>query len=394
MNKKIKQYISNALHSIRTIKRRTKRYYINHIIKNELDTEEVKKAQVVLYMSGDLSNHYQFQQWVEPLKALHAKHPILVITRNANLFIVLKKEGAFPTVLLPTLNELITFYKQYRFPVILYVNNANKNFQSLIYNEGFHIHLNHGESEKESMHSNQSKAYDAVFCVGDRAIQRYEEALFNFTSEKYIKIGRPQLDFIEPFQLEKNTEQKVILYAPTWEGHHESMDYCSVAKYGVTLIQKLLEDPSYMVLYKPHGNIGKRREEIQSAHNKILSLIDKHPNGKLVAEFDINSIFTAVDFAFFDNSSVMIDYLHTDKPAFFFNIQEDHGLRFLAKCFNAITDEDIEYIIHMMKKHLATDPNKQIRKEIKTFYLGTFKPMESTQRFIEQVGHFIAKRGA
>ena len=379
-------------HPIKIVKKYLKNYYINNIIGNDLDNPTIKKCTVIIYMSGGINNHYQFIQWINPFKELHKKHPILIVTRSAKLFLKLKQEELFPIVLLRTLNDLTTFYNQYKFPIILYVNHANQNFQSLSYTKGFHIHLNHGESEKESMYSNQSKAYDSIFCVGDRAVERYEEALLNFDPQKYIKIGRPQLDFIEPFHINKTPEQKVILYAPTWEGHHQTMDYSSIEKYGFLLIKELLNNPNYIVLYKPHGSTGLRRNDIKTAHKKIISLVQSHNNGKLVSDYDINSIFTTVDFAFFDNSSVMIDYLHTDKSAFFFDMLEDIGLRYLLKCFNAIKSDDIESVINRMKEHIQDDPNKQARKDIKTFYLGKYTHMESTNKFISNISKFIENR--
>jgi len=368
-------------------------FYIEHLLGNDVHNPDLRRYEVAVYMSGGLGNHYQLMQWTAPLKALAVKHPTLVITRNAKLFMKLKKEGAFPVVFLRTFNDLSAFYYRYSFPVVLYVNNARQNFQSLAYTEGFHIHLNHGESEKESMRSNQSKAYDAVFCAGERAVERYREALLNFDSKKYIKIGRPQLDFIKPFFIEKESEQKVILYAPTWEGHLESMDYCSVAEYGETLVQALLDNPQYIVLYKPHGNIGTRRKDILKAHRRIQKIVEKHPNGRMIyPSKDINSLFTVVDFAFFDNSSIMIDYLHVDKPAFFFYIREDEGLRYLSKCFEPISNENIAAILKKMERHLCEDPARDERAKIKNFYLGNYAPMESTEIFIKIIANFISSR--
>lgn len=381
------------IHPVKRLKSVLRNYYIERIIGNDLESLELNQCTIALYISGGLNNYYQFKQWEKPLWELHKRHKIVIAARNAKLFARLKKESPFPSVWLRTIDDLSRFYERYRFPVVFYLNNANKNFQSLKYTQGYHVHLNHGESEKESMYSNQSKAYDYVFCVGDRAVQRYKEALLNFDASKYIKIGRPQLDFIVPYTVEKKKDQKVILYAPTWEGHHASMDYSSLERYGIDLISELLSHPEYFVLYKPHSNVGRRRRDILRAHETILKMVSKSPNGKVVSDIDINSIFTAVDFAFFDNSSVMIDYLHADKPAFFFNIQEDPGLRYLAECFTPIGDEEFPSVTERLQEHLRVDPNKKQRKRIKTFYLGNYAPMGSTTRFIEKVSEIIERRG-
>ena len=376
----------------KNLKSRFRIYYINKIVGNNLQDPKVKNSKVIVYISGGFDNYYQLEQWINPLKELNKKHSVLNVVRSTKLYTKIKEENIFSTVWLRTLNDLITFYNENKFPVILYVNNANQNFQSLSFNYGYHIHLNHGESEKESMYSNQSKAYDYVFCVGQRAIERYKENLLNFNSKKYVAVGRPQLDYIENTSFKNKKQQKVILYAPTWEGHHQDMDYSSVAQYGVSLIEHLLKDPNYYVIYKPHGNIGLRSKDSKLAHNQIIKLIEKNVNAELIENMDINTVFTAVDFAFFDNSSVMIDYLHTNKPASFFEIKSDEGMRFLSKCFDPIDDNNFINITEYLQEQLRTDPNKEKRKAIKELYLDKYTHMESTHKFISSISEIIELR--
>ncbi len=57
-----------------------------------------------------------------------------------------------------------------------------------------HIHVNHGESDKVSMVSNQAKAYDKVFVAGEAAVRRHRAALVDFDESTLVRVGRPQLD--------------------------------------------------------------------------------------------------------------------------------------------------------------------------------------------------------
>ena len=164
----------------------------------------------------------------------------MYIITDYEVYLQFIKDQIFEVVYIQDFTRLIEFYQENEFAITLYINNSLKNFQAVRYSRGYHIHLNHGESEKESMRSNQSQAYDFVFTVGQRGVDRYEEYLLNFNPDKFIQVGRPQLDFIEPIHLEKTPRQKVILYAPTWEATHPSMNYTSVPKYGVQLIEQLL----------------------------------------------------------------------------------------------------------------------------------------------------------
>ena len=81
------------------------------------------------------------------------------------------------------------------------------------------------------------------------------------------------------------------------------------------LLNNSLENEEYIVIYKPHAALGTRNADAKEAHMKIMQMISQSENGHYMGEEDINDVFTLVDFSFFDNTSVMIDYLHTNKPA-------------------------------------------------------------------------------
>ncbi len=351
-----------------------------------------KNCEVVLYFSGGINSYYQITQWAKPLYELNKTNKVLFLITDSEVYNKVKKEHSFKAYHAQTFTNLIEFYEKNSFPVILYINNSLRNFQSLRYQKAYHIHLNHGESEKESMHSNQSKGYDYVFTVGQRGIDRYKENLLNFDEDKYISVGRPQLDFIEKIKLKKKKDQKVILYAPTWEATHNTMNYTSVKKYGLKLVKKLLNDDKYIVIYKPHSALGTRNPEIAKYNKDIKKLIKKNTNAYDMEDKDINSIYTAIDFAFFDNSSVMIDYLHTLKPAAYLEIRKDVTINYLTKSFIKIDDENFKKVEKTLKNELQKDSLKKIRKKIKKTYLGEFGKGQSTKTFIDKINEIINHR--
>ena len=58
-----------------------------------------------------------------------------------------------------------------------------------------HVHINHGESDKQSMASNNAKSYDRVFVAGEAAVQRHASRAARVRhSTGWSAIGRPQLD--------------------------------------------------------------------------------------------------------------------------------------------------------------------------------------------------------
>ncbi|RAE95302.1 CDP-glycerol--glycerophosphate glycerophosphotransferase, partial [Burkholderia multivorans] len=84
-----------------------------------------------------------------------------------------------PLVLKRRFDPLHTFYHANSFKLALYVNNGMTNFQSLGFAPMVHVHVNHGESDKLSMVSNQAKSYDRVFVAGDAAVERHRRALLD-----------------------------------------------------------------------------------------------------------------------------------------------------------------------------------------------------------------------
>lgn len=361
--------------------------------KDEIETQ-FKKGSIILHISGIGKLFYQFRQWEKPFEELSKRTDVILVVRtydmlrkvlNSNL------QKTFNIAYKSSLNQLTSFYAEYKPTTILYVNNNVTNFQSLLYTKSYHVHLNHGESEKESMFSNQSKAYDFVLTVGERGIDRYRENLLNFDENKYISIGRPQLDFIENFSFEFDSYKKIILYAPTWEGFSESMHYSSVEKFGVNLVKTILESNQYTLIYRPHPNTGVRLDNIYKAHKEIEEMIHKHRDGHIITDINIISLFTVVDFAFFDNSSVMIDYLHFDKPANYIEIQKDTSLKYLTEAFNILQESDMEQLIDHINHNLFEDLAKEKRKKTKQYYLGSYAEMESTNKFCDFVINLSSK---
>jgi len=351
-----------------------------------------KNCEVVAYFSGGINSYYQIKQWERPFEELSKKHKLLYIVTDYEVYLHFIKEQSFEVVYIQDFTNLIEFYQENEFPITLYINNSLKNFQAVRYSRGYHIHLNHGESEKESMRSNQSQAYDFVFTVGQRGVDRYEEYLLNFNPQKFIQVGRPQLDFIEEMEIEKEEGQRVILYAPTWEATHPSMNYTSVPTFGIDLVNKILEDKNNIFIYKPHSALGVRDENAKNANDEILRIISENKNAYFMIDEEINDVFTLVDFAFFDNTSVMIDYLHTNKPAAYMEILEDQSINELSKAFKTINKENFTNIMEILEDEILNDKNSLQRAKVKEYYLGNYEKKESTNIFINKITDLIKIR--
>ena len=351
-----------------------------------------KNCEIIIFFSGGIDSLYQIKQWQQPLEKLNSKHKVLYIITDYEVYLHSLTTQTLEVVYLAEFTDLIEFYNINEFAIILYLNNSLRNFQSIRYSKGYHIHITHGESEKESMRSNQSQAYDYVFTVGQRGIDRYEQYLLNFDVNKFIPIGRPQLDFVGQVNITKKPNQKVILYAPTWEATHSSMDYTSVAIFGEELVEKILANENNILIYKPHSAIGTRDEVVKQAHENIKKITLQAHNAYYMEQENIIDIFALVDFAFFDNTSVMIDYLSVDKPAAYFQIIQDQSVYELAKAFKTINHNNFSKVVAILAEQLSDDTNKIQRNKIKNHYLGRYTQGESTKVFIQTVSKLIIQR--
>lgn len=355
------------------------------------DTYSLNESDVdiIVYLPSPANSFYQLEQWLAPLSKLNEKHKVAILTRKITTFTQISSKTTLPIFFFQWPKDLKKAYQRLSPSIVLYVNNSLKNNRSLLYKKGYHIYLNHGDSEKECMSSNQSKAYDYVFTTGQRAINRYKENLLNFDAKKYLLIGRPQLDATPPLNI--NGGKTKILYAPTWEAHYSEMDYCSLEQYGLKIVSAILSSPDFQLIYKPHPLIGTKRRSVLQIHRKILSRIKQSNSAIFFSNIDINRLFSEIDFAIFDNSSVMVDYLYFNKPAVYIPIRHDIQTEYLIKAFTPLKQTDLNNFPNFVENCL-TDDNKEQRKKIKEHYLGAFKRGESTHNFVTTINNLIKAR--
>ncbi len=387
--KSIFLYLKNLFNS----KIRIRRLFVPNrdSYKYEQINKEYNEYKIAIYFSGKKNHIYQVEQWLNIFEELNKYYKIVFVVRKKNVFKYFIEYNKFPAIYCNSINDLVNTYDENNFKVILYVNHGLQNFQSLMYNRALHIHINHGESEKTSTISNQAKAYDYVFIVGDAAYDKYKLNLIKKDMSKFVKIGRPQLDFIERVNLPLPKDKKIILYAPTWEGTHDSMNFTSLNDFGMSIVQQILDAQDYFLIYKPHPNTGSRDERTKSINSAIIKLIDSHKDGLVILDGDINSIYEHVDLAIFDNSAVAIDYLQCDKPMLITeallkirDIQHEPKLKNAGKI---IFSSDIKEINNIIFKEILNDSYRDARNSIKKYYLGDFnyQDKESSNYFIQKI---------
>jgi hypothetical protein len=276
---------------------------------------------VGVYFADSDVNIYQMRQWYAPLQELSSKHPVLLVARNAAGAKLLLQESGVEVAFAPRVTDLERLLDEQRLDVILYVNQNTRNFQMMRYGQRWHVFVNHGESDKMYMTSNQYKTYDYAFIAGDAARARLSRALWNYDLDaRTFAIGRPQTDHLAGLPPYTPDERIVVLYAPTWEGDRPAASYGSVESHGEALVQRLIDTGRHRVIYRPHPRSGVVSPSFGAANARIIAALDEANRRDPGAQHLFDSSATlgwqlsVPDIAICDISAMIYDRLATGKP--------------------------------------------------------------------------------
>jgi len=282
------------------------------------DPARPERSRVFVYFGSGEQYLYQLRDWLAPLAALAEQAPVAVVVRDPRVAMTLSAMTPLPVLLARWLADLDDLMNTYLPDVVLYVNQNVSNFDVLAYARPQHVFLSHGESDKVYMVSNQAKAYDVTFVAGTAAVDRYRAALHDFDTDAKLRIiGRPQLHVPEPppDDLPPTDRSRTVVYAPTTEGSASPMEYGSLASHGVAMVQALLADGSYRIIFRPHPQAGRRLSSHAAAVRRISELLTQTSGGHYV---DSTPRFgwqrETADALVCDISAVAVDWLPTGKP--------------------------------------------------------------------------------
>ncbi|WP_158075580.1 CDP-glycerol glycerophosphotransferase family protein [Actinokineospora bangkokensis] len=363
-------------------------------------------GEVAVYFADDPRKLYQLKQWLPVFELLDAHHPTVVITRNERTAAELAGLTALRVVLAPSFPDLVELYETSDFKVAVYVNNSVHNFHSLMQRRVLHVHVNHGESDKVCMVSNQVKAYDRVFVAGPNAVARHRAALIGFDEAKLVPVGRPQLD-LRPQPLLAPSGRRTILYAPTWEGENASNNYTSVDVLGPRVVAAALAVPGTRVVYKPHPRVPvSPLPSVAEAHREVVRLVeaaarlDPDAGHQVHATGDILAVFPGCDLIVTDVSSVGLDflYLRVDQPMFIADRYDDRDRLLreapVAAAADVVDSSTIADLTATLTARLADDTRRGDRHAARRGYFGDLGPGESTTRFLAAITETAALRDA
>lgn len=269
---------------------------------------ELRQAHTVLFFSEPPSQIYQLQVWLRPFEALaESGARIGIVVMNALTARQLLQMTGLPVFFSRSMEQVEQRLAKAGTRTICYVNNAQGNFTMLRMNGPLHVHLNHGESEKISMVSNQLKAYDRVAVAGPAAIERIRAHIPRFDPAALVPIGRPQLDGITRTT---GLRRLRVLYAPTWEGDSKAMGYSSLETHGVQLLEALAGDERIELRFRPHPKTGDTSARV----GKLLAGLRREYAAHLDPVADPGQSLAESDVAICDISAMAYDAIALNVP--------------------------------------------------------------------------------
>lgn len=355
------------------------------------DLQNVPHADIALYFADQPAKLYQLTQWL-PIFEQRKDVTTIVVVRNIESYQELQNLTSLQVLLVPRYEVLMALYDRASFHAVVYVNNGWTNFQSLSFQQAVHIHVNHGESDKICMVSNQAKAYDKVFVAGQAAIDRHNAAIAWFDQSHLVPVGRPQLDLEITTSLPQ-THAKTITYAPTWEGEDDANNYTSVDLYGVAITRAALATPGVRFVYKPHPRVATSDDsKMQTAHKEIVQLIkDAGGEHQYLPQGDILGVLPVTDLLVADVSSVTLDhlYLRPQAPIILTDRRSNRELLLsdspVASACSIVDASSLNDIGSMIAADFDQDTHVEKRRLMRTYYFGELEHGGSTQKFWEEL---------
>lgn len=350
--------------------------------------------EVICYVSTGDTAPYMVGQWLAPLEQA-TRRCVFVVRELDNALAI--TDTRWPVIYAPTTRSVeLCVLDTTR--AALYFANAGRNVHLVRDARLQHAFLNHGDSDKASSANPVARMYDEVWLAGEAARDRYQSAGVALSPEAVRFIGRPQIEDLNPGNLARSTT--TVLYAPTFEGLFEEVNYSSVERIGPALVRTLIEQrPEVGIIFRPHPTSGQFRKQIRSSLDEIARLLRTAPNAHLhryVGKGSTESIYenmNEADVLIGDISSVITDFLATRRPILVSNPKElelgEFESMFPSQRGCYVFDSDMARFLAQLDLALADDPLAAIRLQQEEYLLGVH-PEGPTQAFVQTIDAFCA----
>ncbi|KRC66713.1 hypothetical protein ASE12_19235 [Aeromicrobium sp. Root236] len=359
------------------------------------------QPEVVVHLSGPAEAGYQINTWLESLEALDRR--VFIVLRDHPLFTRLASTS-IPTLELKDPGELLMLdFSSAR--VALYPSNTGNNIHLLRLPTLMSAFIGHGDSDKSASNNPFSRAYDELWVAGEAGADRYRRSKLGVHEDQYRFVGRPQVHGISREPRLGDEAVPTVLYAPTWEGVNHDQEYSSVSAIGVRVVESLLAaDPPVRVVFKAHPFTGQRDAKYRAVLARIAGLLDDAAartgvDHRVIKGGSINEWFNRSSALITDISSVVSDFLASEKPYAVFNHTADDDATFRSDYPSTGAGTTIgrdgrgiaEFIAVVTQQ--APDTQAGPRAELATYLLGP-PERRTLESFKGSVDAFIARSEA
>ena len=275
-----------------------------------------------MYFADGAVNMYQMRQWYKPLAELAKTWPVVVLSRVATGARALLAEDAPPVAFVPTVRDLERFIAEQDIRVVLYVNQNTRNFQMFRYGRRWHVFINHGESDKMYMTTNQYKAYDYAFIAGRAARERLSPGAVGLRPRPPHDRDRPPAG--------RPLLRGAAVHARRADRRALRADVGGRSAVGALRLDRqrtarrsshaLLATGRHRVIYRPHPRSGVVNPEYGAANRRIIAALAAanaaDPGAHHVFDDgpELGWQLAAADVAIVDISAMVYDRLAADRP--------------------------------------------------------------------------------
>jgi hypothetical protein len=394
--------------TIRTIRKSRffPRTVVNRLGEDEQLGSSRTDAEVLVYFPGALDTLYQIEPWLPTFEAVHAAHPLVIVCQDSRVAARLRSLTPAPVLTIARYAALDGLLSRSDVRLALYVSHLPRNFECLRFASLLHAYIGHGDSDKGVSASNQLKAYDYVFAPGQAAVDRIAARLMRFRADEHcVIVGQPLTLSAPPLPPAPHRpgERAVVLYAPTWEGAQPSVAYSSVLTHGERLVDAVLADPRFTLVYRPHPLIGVNNRLYAGADHGMREAIARAAEtdpaaGHRVVEAsdeDLETSFERAHLIICDISAVATAWLPSLKPMVVTQpagtdaVSADSGM---LRVVPRLPVAEIAQFPALMQEQLDVDPSRQQREELVAYYLSPYWPDGVLERFVTVCGELIAER--
>ena len=362
---------------------------------------EAYRPEFIVYFASTVGANYQVGMWLPYF--VRIGRPFIIVTRTAPMLAQIgrlcEEYGVTAPLIyrrtLRSIEEIIVDSMAAAF----YVNNAARNTHLVERRELTHVWLNHGDSEKPACFNPVHAIYDLIFAAGQAGIDRYARHGVSIPPEKFMIVGRPQVELITPARGPIGTiEQPTVLYAPTWQGPFADSRVYSLPV-GRQIVEQLLAHGA-RVIFRAHP-FNYRYPDAKEMISDIGALLDadrevsgrEHLWGAAAElQMSVEDCFNASDAMVSDVSAVVSDYLHSDKPFAMVSVgRTPEQLLIDAPAARAayVIRDDLSNLADVCDDLLGPDPLASVRNETKIYYLGAFPDENYADGFLHAAREVI-----